>query len=466
MSQNGLLVLASERNRPTRATRKFRKDVLAEGGVWNSHSTSIKEMLDAVKTSAPGSHVLVLGDTDEPASGLYSLVASAIHLRPLVDIQYGNFLRGTSPAVRKPEVLRRPAWSPHRLRHENYVGASFLVRTSYLVLTLELLLVDSNRIDWNPWDFLAIGVAHGATVEGVDEAWTTTGKMSGDGPFAPNGARTIDFLSTPGELTGLAPKPEECELITLTAGAADLSRGHSSLIEECLEAMSTTDAAQVIHTIGVGEECSVGVGARLTEASRPHVTMVPALGEFNFAARCNEIAIRSEAEILVFINDDFIPTSPTWLSQLLDPFADPSVAITGGTLLYADETIQHIGMGIVRGNFQHIFVGESLRHPRVAQLTAMNREVDAVTGACFAIRSDVFHHVGGFFEGFPLNYNDVDLCLKARAAGYSVIHVGAPIGYHLESKTRHAVMLAEETTLFESRWPIGARGEYPFEHSF
>jgi GT2 family glycosyltransferase len=252
----------------------------------------------------------------------------------------------------------------------------------------------------------------------------------------------------------------------LTAGAADVSRGHATLIEECLKAMSATDAAQVRHTIVIGDECDAGVRQRCEVESGAHVTVVPTVGGFNFATRCNEVAIRSSAEILVFVDDDFIPTNPLWLSELLAPFADPSVAITGGTLLCGDETIQHIGVGIVHGNFTHLFVEESLDHPRVAELIDMNREVDAVTGACFAMRSDVFYHVGGFFDGFPLNYSDVDLCLKARAAGYSVIHVGAPLGYHLESKTRHGVTLAEEMTLFHSRWSADIVSEYPGDYSF
>lgn len=474
MTRNGLLVLADEQQRPTGATRRFRKDVLADGGVWESRPNSMRALLDMVKAGAPGSHVLMLGSTDEPVLELHTLVTSAMHARGLADVLYGNFVSatdegtmvGTTDDTGESPMVRRPAWSPHRLQNENYVGETFLVQTSYFVLTLERLLVDNERKVWNSWEFLAAGIAHNATVERVDAAWTYSTETSGSDGLVTSGSHFDDGWKPTRKAHGMAPTPEACELITLTAGAADASRGHASLIEECLAAMSATDAAHASHTIVIGEECGVAVRERLEASPAAHVSLVPAVGEFNFAARCNEVAIKSDAEILVFVNDDFIPSNASWLSDLLAPFADPNVAITGGTLLYADETIQHIGIGIVRGNYQHVFVGEPLHHPRVEQLAAMNREVDAVTGACFAMRSDVFHHVGGFCEGFPLNYNDVDLCLKARAAGYSVVHVGAPLGYHLESKTRHAVMLAEETALFESRWLAGGVAEYSFDYSF
>lgn len=122
-------------------------------------------------------------------------------------------------------------------------------------------------------------------------------------------------------------------------------------------------------------------------------------------------------------------------------------------------------MGVRHGNFHHFYVGAELTEPRIAQLISMNREVDAVTGACFAIRTELFDAVGGLTEGFPLNYNDVDLCLKVRALGYSVVLVGAPLGYHLESRTRAAVSLPEESLLFFSRWPHRAsESDFPFEN--
>jgi len=43
------------------------------------------------------------------------------------------------------------------------------------------------------------------------------------------------------------------------------------------------------------------------------------------------------------------------------------------------------------------------------------RDVSAVTGACLAVRKELFDQVGGFDERFPVNYNDVDLCYELCA---------------------------------------------------
>jgi GT2 family glycosyltransferase len=60
-----------------------------------------------------------------------------------------------------------------------------------------------------------------------------------------------------------------------------------------------------------------------------------------------------------------------------------------------------------------------------------------VTGACLATRKSVFHQLGGFDElNLKIAFNDVDYCLKARAAGLSVIYTPFATLYHLESKSR------------------------------
>jgi len=47
-------------------------------------------------------------------------------------------------------------------------------------------------------------------------------------------------------------------------------------------------------------------------------------------------------------------------------------------------------------------------------------EVDSVTGACLVIRTDVLRSLGGFDEGYPFYWEDVDLCRRTREAGWQV----------------------------------------------
>ena len=64
----------------------------------------------------------------------------------------------------------------------------------------------------------------------------------------------------------------------------------------------------------------------------------------------------------------------------------------------------------------------------------MTRNYSAVTGACLLTRREVFDEVGGFDEErLPVTFNDVDLCLKMRRAGYLIIYTPFAKLYHHES---------------------------------
>ena len=64
------------------------------------------------------------------------------------------------------------------------------------------------------------------------------------------------------------------------------------------------------------------------------------------------------------------------------------------------------------------------------------QDVSAVTAACLAIRKDVFEQVGGFDESLTVAFNDVDFCLKARAAGYRNVWTPFATLIHHESVSR------------------------------
>jgi GT2 family glycosyltransferase len=67
----------------------------------------------------------------------------------------------------------------------------------------------------------------------------------------------------------------------------------------------------------------------------------------------------------------------------------------------------------------------------------ITRSVAAVTGACLAIRRAVFEEVGGLEqEALAVTCNDIDLCLRVRAAGYRVVYVPEAVLVHHEASTR------------------------------
>jgi len=181
------------------------------------------------------------------------------------------------------------------------------------------------------------------------------------------------------------------------------------------------------------------------------VEIVPYSGPFDFARMNNLGAGKAAGDILVFLNDDVVPLETGWLTALLAHAERPEVGVVGARLLYPSGAIQHAGkaVGIMDGS----------GHPHRGAFASawwnwlpFTRNVAAVTGACLAIRHKVFDQLGGFDEAFPVNYNDADLCLRARAAGYEVIYEPDAVLRHEEGRSRTPGIRLEEIELWERRW--------------
>jgi GT2 family glycosyltransferase len=78
--------------------------------------------------------------------------------------------------------------------------------------------------------------------------------------------------------------------------------------------------------------------------------------------------------------------------------------------------------------------------------------VSGVTAACALVPARIYDEVGGFSPTFPMNYNDVDFCLKVRRAGYRNLYTPHAAMYHFESKTRRNVVTSDDHARIRERW--------------
>ena len=77
--------------------------------------------------------------------------------------------------------------------------------------------------------------------------------------------------------------------------------------------------------------------------------------------------------------------------------------------------------------------------PGYLGMLAWPREVAAVTGACLAVEARKFFEIGGFDEvRLPVEYNDIDLCLRLAERGYRSVFEPRARLMHRESATRGA----------------------------
>lgn len=162
-------------------------------------------------------------------------------------------------------------------------------------------------------------------------------------------------------------------------------------------------------------------------------------GAFNWALMNDRAAQVTDADVLIFLNNDTVVATTDWCDELCSQALRPEVGVVGARLLYEDGSIQHAG--VVLGGWHAFAAHEGMGSPGsdAGHLGrhALVRQVSAVTGACLATRAEVFHRLGGFDDvTFPVEANDTDYCLRARAAGLDVLYDPYCTLYHFESKSR------------------------------
>ncbi|WP_295851798.1 glycosyltransferase [uncultured Xylophilus sp.] len=144
---------------------------------------------------------------------------------------------------------------------------------------------------------------------------------------------------------------------------------------------------------------------------------------FNYSAINNLAARAARGEYLVLLNNDTAIVREDWLEALLNHALRPEVGIVGAKLFYPNGTIQHAGVLLgLRGPANHPFHAEPMEAAGYMNRLQVDQDYSAVTGACLMVRKSVYDEVGGLDEeAFQVSYNDVDLCLKVRAAGHLVV---------------------------------------------
>lgn len=210
--------------------------------------------------------------------------------------------------------------------------------------------------------------------------------------------------------------------------------GSAGLTRACLDAVAATvpGVQVVVVDNGTGDRFDVDV-------------FIPNPTNVGFGAACNQGAYWAAGDILVFLNNDTEP-KPGWLAPLISRVAG-GAAIVGSKLVYPDGRIQHAGVWLERDG-DGVLVARNYQEARPAG------PVEAVTGACLAIRRDVFIKLGGFDDGYLNGYEDVDLCLTARDAGLEVFYEPASVVMHHESASGPARWVAVRANIdrLQERW--------------
>jgi GT2 family glycosyltransferase len=172
-----------------------------------------------------------------------------------------------------------------------------------------------------------------------------------------------------------------------------------------------------------------------TSNGRVRVAHFP--GEFNFSAINNFGVTQTDAPVVGLLNNDLEVINGDWLEEMVSHALRPGIGCVGAKLYYPDDRIQHAGVILgIGGVAAHAWQTHPRGHAGQSHRNFLQQDLSAVTAACLVIRREVFQQIEGFDEKLKVAFNDVDFCLKVRAAGYRNFWTPYAELYHHESASR------------------------------
>jgi GT2 family glycosyltransferase len=185
-------------------------------------------------------------------------------------------------------------------------------------------------------------------------------------------------------------------------------------------------------------------------------TVIEVPVNLGFAGGCNLGAIRARGEFLVFLNDDARP-EPAWLDNLITSArVHPDAGAITSRVHYPDGSLQEGGARVLAdATGMAIGLGAQILPIELSKA----RPVDYGGAEALLVRRELFAEVGGFDQAYdPAYFEDVDLCLRLRAAGWNIVYEPSAVVIHHQSLSTNedlewrAFAYERSKALFSEQW--------------
>lgn len=428
---------------------------------------------DAIDAST-GEFVAFLDNDDLLAPGALAAFESAADAYDDVDVIYSDEDK-MSMEGRRVDPFHKPSWSPDRLRCQMYLGHLCAYRRTLVNEVGNLRQEFHGSQDHD----LALRVTEKArrvthipqVLYHWRQALTSTALDPANKDWAfEAGVRAVqshlDRVGIEAEanrdrrfvgVTSVDPVLSEHPLVSiviLTGGTRRIVRGQDVVMVtnaiKSVVARSTYPNYEILVVIDAKSSDALGDELRAVGGGR--VRVVRDTRPFSFAASNNLGVSHAYGDHIVFLNDDTEVLTVDWMERLVMWSSLEGVGAVGCLLEYPDGRIQHAGVFSRRGGPSHRYHGFNASGQGAFGVLGQTINLLAVTGACLAIKREVFDEIGGFCTHLPLNFNDVDLCLKTINAGYRNVLDHRTRLVHLETSTRPKGVEAEEVEFMLARW--------------
>jgi len=192
--------------------------------------------------------------------------------------------------------------------------------------------------------------------------------------------------------------------------------------------------------ITVADNGSSDTSVELLESGFDRVRVLRLDRNYGFAEGYNRALAGIEADFYILLNSDVL-TPPGWCRPLIDALeADGRLSAVAPKILSVERPdmfeyagacggfIDALGYPFCRGRILSVCERDTGQYDTPC-------EVFWASGACMAVRSEVFHALGGFDADFFAHQEEIDLCWRMQKAGYIIGVQPSSRVYHLGGGT-------------------------------
>lgn len=195
----------------------------------------------------------------------------------------------------------------------------------------------------------------------------------------------------------------------------------TELLKDCLNSLEKVEYGH--FNILVVDNGSTDDSMEYVTSTFPNVDILELDENVGFAAGNNagfkHTLLTTNPEVVVFLNNDTFVDSQ-FLTELIKKFKNSECGISSPKIYYANEPerIWYNGADV------NLSIGKII-HRNIREIDSdmllTPETTDYATGCCLAIRSKLFSEMNGFDEKFPMYAEDVDLSLRVKQRGKTIM---------------------------------------------
>ena len=192
--------------------------------------------------------------------------------------------------------------------------------------------------------------------------------------------------------------------------------------------------------IYVADNASTDSSIKYIKEFYPSIKIIENSKNEGYAKGYNDALASVDADIYCLLNSD-VKVTKDWLTPVLDLFkTDAKTAVIQPKILdFKDPNkFEYAGAG---GGFIDLYGYPYCRGRVFNSLEIDTNQYNDISdifwasGACFFIRSKIYHQLGGLDEDYFAHQEEIDLCWRVQNIGYAVKYVGTSTVYHVGGAT-------------------------------